>query len=147
MVIDVYSPWLVVTFTRPVTNFCKMCAWLHAPPTSPLSHMFWYFPFPLWGGISSSANAATSKGEQVSPEATPKETQDPATPLGPQSWSAYQRNDFREPRPLLFLPPALCSKKMPIYPSSPLTSSEQFSQGYLRCCLLGLGPNFDPNKI
>jgi len=47
---------------------------------------------------------------------------------------------------LLFLLPAPpCTT--PIYPSSPLTSLEQFSQGYLRCCLLGLSPEFyPPNK-
>ena len=32
------------------------------------------------------------------------------------------------------------------YLSSPFTSSEQFSQGYLRCCLWGSSPTFTPNK-
>ena len=41
----------------------------------------------------------------------------------------------------MFLPPALCCKT-PIYSSSPLTSSEQFSQGYLHCWLLGLSPQY-----
>ena len=37
----------------------------------------------------------------------------------------------------LFLLSSLCCKT-PIYPSSPLASLEQFSQGYLRCCLRSL---------
>ena len=32
-------PRLVVTFPRPAANFYKMCAWLHAPPPSPLWHI------------------------------------------------------------------------------------------------------------
>ena len=100
-----------------------------------------------------------SKGDLVSPEGT----QDVKTQiLAPDSWAAYQRNDFSEPRllhlpihrkvinsltwdiqfslinsNLFFLLPALCCK-IPIYPTSPLTSWEPFSQGYLRCCLRGL---------
>ena len=46
----------------------------------------------------------------------------------------------------MFLLPSLCCKNLYIYPRSPLTSWEQFSQGYLRCCLPGLSPNFAPNK-
>ena len=94
----------------------------------------------------------------------------------PDSWGAYQRNDFSEPR-LLHLPihrKALNSLTWDIWFSlinhnlliarllifnlsifnlpfvamllliynlaPPLTSSEQFSQGYLRYCLLGLSP-------
>ena len=30
----------------------KVCAWLHAPPPSPLWLISWYSPFPLWGSIS-----------------------------------------------------------------------------------------------
>ena len=80
--------------------------------------------------------------------------------LASVSWSTYQRNDFSEPRilnlpilrevlhslrflvsllsnNLLFPLPALYCKT-PIYPSSPLAFSKQFSQGYKRCCLPGL---------
>ena len=83
--------------------------------------------------------------------------------LALESWGAYQRNDFSEPR-FLHLPmhrkvlnsltwdiwfssiynnlltfrlPALRCKT-PIRPGPYLGSSEQFSQGYLRCCLPGL---------
>ena len=85
--------------------------------------------------------------------------------LAPKSWGAYQRNDFSEPR-LLHLPMysnALNSLTWDIWFSfititlrgsdylpfvakllynlaSPLTSSEQFSQGHLRCHLPGLSP-------
>ena len=83
--------------------------------------------------------------------------------LAPDSWGAYPRSDFSEPR-LLHLPiqgkvlnsltwdiwfsltksniltfrlPALCCKTPgPIRPGSPFTSSDQFSQCYLRCSLL-----------
>ena len=81
----------------------------------------------------------------------------------PDSWDAYERNDFSEPTLLHFSPthkrvlnlitwdiwfslidnnilmfrlPALCCKLLHnLIP--PLTSLEQFSQGHLRCCLLG----------
>ena len=45
----------------------------------------------------------------------------------------------------MFLPPALCYQT-PVCPGSLYpNSSEQFSQGYLRCCLQGLSPHFGPN--
>ena len=43
---DDWCLWLVATFTRPAANFCKMCAWLHAPAPSPLWLIPWYFPLP-----------------------------------------------------------------------------------------------------
>ena len=79
--------------------------------------------------------------------------------LAPDRWGVYQRNDFSEPR-LLYLSihgkvlnsltwSSLtiifrCSDYLPFvakllyHLASPLASSEQFSQGYLRCCLTGL---------
>ena len=82
--------------------------------------------------------------------------------LAPDSYGAYQRNDFSEPR-LLYLPIhkkllnsltwdiLFClltiifwySDYLPCVAklhnlASPLTSSEKFSQDYLRCCLPGL---------
>ena len=95
----------------------------------------------------------------VSPEGTQDlKTQD-------ASWEAYQRNDFSKPR-LLHLPThrkvlgsltwdiwfsLIYSNLMTLHylPSvakllyslaAPLASLEQLSQGYLRCCLLGLSP-------
>ena len=76
---------------RPEANFCKICVHgcMHHPP-SPLSHIHYYFPLPLWREISqfgiseippsgqyfslkqtmsqSSVSAATPKCEPVSPE-------------------------------------------------------------------------------
>ena len=89
--------------------------------------------------------------------------------LAPDSQGAYQRNNFNEPRPLhlpihrevlnsltwdiwfsvinsnfLFQLPALCCKTT-VYPSSLSAAAwEQFSQGYLRCCLPGLSLHFAP---
>ena len=85
--------------------------------------------------------------------------------LAPDNWDACERNDFSEPRLLhllihtkalnsltwdvwfslinnkflMFRPPALCCKllfNLATHASTP--SLEQFSQGYFRCCLLGL---------
>ena len=88
------------------------------------------------------------------------------------SWSAYERNGSSEPR-LLHLPMyrkvlnyltcntwfslinnniwcsvSLCFVAKLLYNlAPPLASLEQFSQGYLRCCLLGLSPkNFHQIK-
>ena len=76
---------------------------------------------------------------------------------GPGSWAAYQRNNFSEPRPLLFLLPVLCWKKKKkkerkeknllyilTHPLSP--QSQEVSKGYLGCCLPGSSPNFVSNK-
>ena len=80
--------------------------------------------------------------------------------LAPESWDAYERNDFSKPR-LLHLPIHrkvlksltwdiwfssifCCSTYLPLVANIyitwllPTTSSEQFSQGHLRCCLPGL---------
>ena len=40
---------IVVTFTRPATNFCEMCAPLHAPPPSPSSYTLDVIALCLWG--------------------------------------------------------------------------------------------------
>ena len=82
-----------------------------------------------------------------------------------ESWRPYHRSGFREPRPLhlpadmhqtplssfLFLAVIFCSylpsvAKLLQVLTFPITSSEYFSQGYLRCCLLGLSAPFAPNK-
>ena len=52
-----------------------------------------------------SANVFTAKGESQLVMQVVK-TQD----TGPDSGGAYQRNDTSEPKPLLFLLPALCCK-------------------------------------
>ena len=110
-----------------------------------------------WSDLAAMA-AATPCGEHRSSGC--KKMQD----TGPESWDAYEKNDVSEPR-LLHLPMcrktlnsltwgiwfslihkntlmfrlALCCKLLyNLTPSSPLL--EQFSQGYLRCCLLGLSP-------
>ena len=92
--------------------------------------------------------------------------------LAPDSWGVCERNDSSEPRLfhrpinrkvlnflawliwfyfinnnlLMFRLPALCCKRLyNLIP--PLTSLEQFSQGHLRCCLLGLkSQKLPPNK-
>ena len=117
-----------------------------------------------WSDLAAMA-AATPCGEHRSSGC--KKMQD----TGPESWDAYEKNDVSEPR-LLHLPMcrktlnsltwgiwfslihkntlmfrlALCWKLLyNLTPSSPLL--EQFSQGYLRCCLLGLSPkNFHQIK-
>ena len=64
--------------------------------------------------------------------------------LAPDSWDAYKRHDFSEPR-LLHLPilmfrlPAFCCKFLCNIIPFP-TSSEKFTQGYLRCCLTAWSP-------
>ena len=64
--------------------------------------------------------------------------------LAPHSWDAYKRNDFSE-RGLLHLPilmfrlPAFCCKFLCNLTPFPI-SSEKFTQGFLRCCLLAWCP-------
>ena len=112
----------------------------------------------LWS--SSHQTAATPYGElQGSP------WREKHRILAPDNWDACERNDFSEPRLLhllihtkalnsltwdvwfsltnnnflMFRLPALCCKllyKLATCPSIPFL--EQFSQGYFRCCLLGL---------
>ena len=96
--------------------------------------------------------------------------------LAPDSWDAYERNDFSDPRLLhltihrkalnsltwdiwfslinhnlliarllifnlsIFNLPFVAMLLLIYNLAPPLTSSEQFSQGYLRYCLLGLSP-------
>ena len=80
--------------------------------------------------------------------------------LAPESWDAYERNDFSKPR-LLHLPIYrtvlqsltwdiwfssifCCSTYLPLVANVyitwllPTSSSEQFSWGHLRCCVPGL---------
>ena len=85
--------------------------------------------------------------------------------LATNNWGAYPRNDFSAPRPLhlpihrkvlgsltwdiwfsliygnlLTLDYLPSVAKLLYNLAPPLASLEQFSQGYLRCCLLGLSP-------
>ena len=53
--------------------------------------------------------------------------------LSPLIWFSLVNNNL-----LMFRLPALCCKTCIYNLALPLTSSEQFSQGYLRCCLPGL---------
>ena len=84
------------------------------------------------------------------------------------SWGAYQRGDSSKPRPLhlpietgfckcfsvnlvvwktfFFFPTTFPLLKKLIYPSLPPSLLRVISQGYLRCCLLDLSPNFTTNK-
>ena len=88
---DDWCLWLAVSFRRPATNFCKMCARLRGPPPSPLRRIL-IFPLSslghyfraIWNTASkaavsgqnkkvSSGRRATPKGGPVSPEATTQE--------------------------------------------------------------------------
>ena len=109
---------------------------------------------------SSHQTAATTEGE---PGGTPGRENNRV--LAPDSWGVHQSNDFSEPR-LFYLPirrkalnsltwdswfsltgssiwgsdyPPFVAKLLYNLVSPPF-SSEQFSWGYLRCCLLRLSP-------
>ena len=108
---NVYSLGLGATFRRAATNIRKMCAWLHTTP-SPLSYpdippfLFgWYFRA-VWAVIKDK-----TKNVMVISECSPLQWEAvKALVTGPESGSAYQRNDFSQPRLLLFLLLGLCCK-------------------------------------
>ena len=50
--------------------------------------------------------------------------------IGLDIWGAHQKNDFSEPRPLLFLRPVVCCIPPPYILAPPLASLEWSSQGW-----------------
>ena len=134
---------------------------------APLWRRSWYSPFPLWGSISEIPPPGLYLGgrnkrcqgrlwEQPLPRVGlwalrefRKETKTgPLLGCVSKDWfqeaqtltSIFLRNWFSVN--LLFLPPAFCRKSH--YPSPIPHLLWGVSQGYLRCCLPGLSPNFAP---
>ena len=139
---DDWCLWLVVTFMRPATNFCKMCGWLYAlPPHLYLIHWFPPTPHPSFFGVVFHSHLWMQPPPRVSQWA-PVKTQDtgPVAEVHITGMISVSPDLFGS----CYLP---FVAKTPIYPKHTPCLLKAVSQGYLRCYLPSLSPNFAPNKI
>ena len=141
--------WLVVTCPRPAATFCKMCAWLQAPPPSPPQLLSWYFSFPpgLWlSGQNKRCQVTREKSHSQGWVREPWGNSEKNQTGLAHSWDACPRSDASKPTPshlpietvfckLFSVNLVICTPFVPttfpllqklLYPSStPFTSSEQ----------------------